>query len=93
MSRVHQGKSEAYQRKIVVREVRKLDRLTFQIAKALHDKKYPDMSKGEIDRAFIRRWKIKIYKHLEYTHGITHKNFEEHSEEEIYEQVMGFYEN
>lgn len=40
MSRVHQGQSVSYQRKIMVREGRAFDRLMFRCAKYFHDIHY-----------------------------------------------------
>ena len=40
MSRVHQGQSATYQRKILVREGRTFDRLMFKFAKHFHDIHY-----------------------------------------------------
>lgn len=40
MSRVHQGQSRSYIRKIQVREGRTFDRLMFRCAKFFHDIKY-----------------------------------------------------
>ena len=39
-----------------------------------------------LDRAFIRRWKAKIYAYLERL-GITQANFEEMGADEVYEKV------
>lgn len=83
MSRVHKGKSEQYQRKISVREGRKFDRLIFAISKALHDQKYAEQDSKFLDRAFIRRWKVKLYKFLEDDHQISLGSYEKFSDEYI----------
>lgn len=73
MSRVHQGQSASYQRKIQVREERTFDRLMFRCAKHFHDIKYGIVSESNqfLDRAFIRRWKTKIYRYLDKDQNIT----------------------
>ena len=91
MSRVHQGQSVSYQRKIMVREGRTFDRLMFRCAKHFHDKKYnvaDSADTSDMDRAFIRRWKTKIYKFLESDMKITLSNFGNYSEDHIFELVL-----
>lgn len=91
MSRVHQGQSVSYQRKILVREGRTFDRLMFRCAKHFHDKKYnvaDSADTSDMDRAFIRRWKTKIYKFLESDMKITLNNFGNYSEDRIFELVL-----
>lgn len=88
MSRVHQGQSISYQRKILVREGRTFDRLMFRCAKYFHDKRYNFPPDSEMDRAFIRRWKSKIYKFLESDQKITMENFGTYSEDKIFELVI-----
>ena len=84
MSRVHQGQSRSYQRKIQVRQDRTFDRLIFQCAKYFHDKKVGKTNDdSEIDRAFIRRWKSKIYSYLKQEKNITVDNFDDQDKDQI----------
>ena len=96
MSRVHQGQSPSYERKILVREARTFDRLMFKLAKIFHDRVYNIENSNSndcmsinlsitadnikqngvidnsyLDRAFIRRWKTKIYRFLEKDQNVT----------------------
>ena len=41
-----------------------------------------------LDRAFIRRWKTRIYRYLERDEGITLANFEQYNEDQIFEKVV-----
>lgn len=94
MSRVHQGQSASYQRKIMVREARTFDRLMFRCAKHYHDQKYnvaDSTDTSDMDRAFIRRWKTKIYKFLDTSFGITLGNFSKFSDDHIFELVLKNY--
>ena len=90
MSRVHQGQSATYQRKIQVREGRTFDRLMFKYAKHFHDIHYrmflekQSNTDENLDRAYIRRWKTKIYKYLECQHNITQKTFFNFEEDSIF---------
>lgn len=101
MSRVHQGQSTSYLRKIQVREGRTFDRLMFRCAKYFHDIKYniesTDISENSnhqthglgtdnnfLDRAFIRRWKTKIYRFLEKERNITLATFDNYSEQDVF---------
>jgi len=115
MSRVHQGQSPSYQRKIIVRETRTFDRLMFRCAKFFHDLHYNIEPEGSgrtseqgkqgqgsghsqqdmsfLDRAFIRRWKTKIYKYLEQEEHITLSNFGNFSEEKIFNMAKQRFKN
>ena len=105
MSRVHQGQSASYQRKIKVREARTFDRLMFRCAKYFHDKKYYGTSDhsacqssaddGTMDRAFIRRWKTKIYRYLEKERKpkVTLEEFDQYTEDEIFDMVRARFRN
>jgi hypothetical protein len=46
-----------------------------------------------LDRAFIRRWKTKIYRYLEKDKCITQINFSNYSEESIEKMVMQKFKN
>jgi hypothetical protein len=75
----------------MVREGRTYDRLMFRCAKHFHDRKYNVADHADttnMDRAFIRRWKTKIYKFLESQMGITMDNFETYTEDNIFEMVV-----
>ena len=94
MSRVHQGQSPSYQRKIIVREARSFDRLMFRCAKIFHDRNFGDGAEQPfLDRAYIRRWKNKIYKYLEKEESITNENFENFQEEHIVSLVEARFKN
>lgn len=41
-------------------------------------------TEDNLDRAYIRRWKTKIYKYLEYNHNITQKTFFNIPEDKIF---------
>ena len=106
MSRVHQGQSASYQRKIKVREARTFDRLMFRCAKYFHDKKYYGTSDHSacqsslfddtaMDRAFIRRWKTKIYRYLEKERKprLTLDEFDQYTQDEIFSLVRTRFKN
>lgn len=89
MSRVHQGKSSSYQRKIKVRQDRTFDRFIFSCAKHFHDKRVEAADDdSEVDRAFIRRWKSKIYNYLKQDKNITLDNFDHDECDKIYKMVL-----
>mgnify|MGYP006893295071 CR=1 FL=1 len=46
-----------------------------------------------LDRAYIRRWKTKIYRYLEKEEQITQTNFENYSEDSIFVMVQRRYKN
>ena len=73
MSRVHQGQSEIYLRKVAVREMRTFDRFIFRLAMYFMESK--QTRKSQPDRAFIRRCKNKLYQFLVNEKGITEHTF------------------
>lgn len=73
MSRVHQGQSEIYLRKVAVREMRTFDRFIFRLAMYFMQSK--QTRKGQPDRAFIRRCKNKLYQFMVSEKGITEQTF------------------
>ena len=74
----------------------------FRCAKFFHDIKYkiePSSPNGNqqndqfLDRAFIRRWKTKIYRYLDKERNINLSTFENYSEDGIFSIVKSKYEH
>jgi hypothetical protein len=63
----------------------------FRCAKHFHDLHY-NLKEGSgdqyLDRAFIRRWKTKIYRFLEQEENISQQNFQNYKEDTIFEKVI-----
>ena len=62
----------------------------FKCAKHYHDLRedFIPTDDSDIDRAFIRRWKTKIYRFLEQEKNISVGNFDKYEEDEIFKMVM-----
>ena len=65
----------------------------FKCAKYFHDLSKEThgsqiIDDSDIDRAFIRRWKTKIYRFLEYDRKISVNNFDNYKENEIFDLVV-----